>query len=443
MLPMIPYIHQNSLSCILGDVEGVLLDAYGVFWGGNAIGPYLHACTTMENLVHRGIIVGILSNSTQSSEKEMEKLSKHGFKVGREYHFLVTSGDVACQIFQNQQLPFPTPNKRYWLLGEDNPRYASPHWMFEHSVYKQAESPNNADFAFLAVPHIKGADQTDPQLFRQAIRELHGIGLPLVCPNPDHFAHEGKPPRLVVRQGSLAAMYEQMGGKVVYIGKPWQNAFDAAMRGFHKHGVSKTHRIMMVGDTPETDIRGARQYGLRTALVMQTGIIADRIVHMGLERSISALPETDMPDHFISGISGSLNRFELHPNLDKKCWLIDLPLCRVMLEDNQHYPWLFLVPRVPNVSKIIDLSIQDQIQLTHELNLAQEIMWELFKPTQLNVAAIGNKTPQLHIHVIARSDIDSSWPGTVWDNPAQGAYAPDQKAEMIGRLTSAFQERML
>lgn len=246
--------------------------------------------------------------------------------------------------------------------------------------------------------------------------------LPLICPNPDHFAHEGKPARAVVRQGSLAAMYEQMGGQVFYIGKPHQNAFEAAMKGFLKYGVSKTHRIMMVGDTPETDIRGARQYGLRSALVMQTGIMADRIAHFGLEKVISSLPETDIPDHFIMGISGNCHPFKLHPNLEKKCHIIDLPLCRILLEDNRHYPWIFLVPRVPNVSKIMDLSIQDQIQLTHELNLAQKIMWDLFKPMQLNVVAIGNKTPQLHMHVIARFMGDPSWPGTVWDNPAQGVY---------------------
>lgn len=440
---MIPYIHQSSLSCILGDVEGVLFDAYGVFWGGNEIGPYPHTRATMEKLVHSGIIVGILSNSTQSSEKEMEKLSKYGFKVGREYHFLVTSGDVARQIFQNQLLPFPTPNKKYWLLGEDNPKYSSPHSMFEQSPYKPTESLSDADFAFLAVPHIKGVDQTDPQLFRKATSELYKIGLPLVCPNPDHFAHEGKPSRLVVRQGSLAALYEQIGGKVFYIGKPQTNAFDAAMRGFHKHGVSKTHRIMMVGDTPETDIRGARSYGLRTALVMQTGIMAERIASLGLERAVGTLPENDMPDHFIAGISGSESLFELHPNLINKCRIIDLPLCSVLLEDNQHYPWVFLVPRVPNVSKIMDLSTQDQIQLTHELNLSQEIMWDLFKPTQLNVAAIGNKTSQLHIHLIARFDTDSSWPGTVWDSPEQGEYTQERRAEMIRRLSAEFHERML
>lgn len=108
--------------------------------------------------------------------------------------------------------------------------------------------------------------------------------------------------------------------------------------------------------------------------------------------------------------------FELHPNLVQKVFLIDLPLCRILLENDKHYPWLFLVPRRINISRIMDLSSVDQLQLVQELDLIQHIMWEEFKPTQLNVAAIGNKTPQLHVHVIARYVDDPAWPGTVWDH---------------------------
>lgn len=106
--------------------------------------------------------------------------------------------------------------------------------------------------------------------------------------------------------------------------------------------------------------------------------------------------------------------FDLHANLVKKIFIADLPLCRVLLEDEKHYPWLFLVPRRPHVSRMIDLSASDQLQLIKELDFVQKIMWEEFQPTQLNVAAIGNKTPQLHIHLIARYADDPAWPHTVW-----------------------------
>ncbi len=107
--------------------------------------------------------------------------------------------------------------------------------------------------------------------------------------------------------------------------------------------------------------------------------------------------------------------FELHPSLAKKIFITDLPLCRVLLEDEQHYPWLFLVPRRPNLLRLMDLSAADQLQCFKELDFVQRMVWEEFKPTQLNVAAIGNKTPQLHIHVIARFEHDPAWPNTVWE----------------------------
>ena len=109
--------------------------------------------------------------------------------------------------------------------------------------------------------------------------------------------------------------------------------------------------------------------------------------------------------------------FELHPNLSEKIFIADLPLCHLLMEDNAHYPWFFLVPRVPGISRIMDLSSSDQLQLLKELDWLQKGVLKKFHPDQINVAAIGNKTPQLHVHVIARYENDPAWPATVWDHP--------------------------
>lgn len=126
--------------------------------------------------------------------------------------------------------------------------------------------------------------------------------------------------------------------------------------------------------------------------------------------------------------------FDLHPNLVKKIFITDLSLCRVLLEDELHYPWLFLVPRRPNISRIMELSPSDQLQLIKELDFVQRVMWEEFQPTQLNVAAIGNKTPQLHIHVIARHLDDPAWPHTVWDHSVRSQYDEPLKQSRVERL---------
>lgn len=126
--------------------------------------------------------------------------------------------------------------------------------------------------------------------------------------------------------------------------------------------------------------------------------------------------------------------FALHPNLEKKIFVADLPLCRVLLEDEKHYPWLFLVPRQPNIARTIDLSPEDQLQLMKEIDFVQKVMWEEFRPANLNVAAIGNKTPQLHVHIIARYTDDPAWPGTVWDHSVRSPYDENEKLLMTQRM---------
>ena len=97
-----------------------------------------------------------------------------------------------------------------------------------------------------------------------------------------------------------------MGGHVFYIGKPYNKAYDTAMSHFRKHNVTDPKEVLMVGDTPETDIRGARRCGMPSALVIQTGIMADRISHNGLERALKALSPLDSPDYFIGRLTDDL-----------------------------------------------------------------------------------------------------------------------------------------
>lgn len=130
--------------------------------------------------------------------------------------------------------------------------------------------------------------------------------------------------------------------------------------------------------------------------------------------------------------------FDLHPKLAKKIFVLDLPLCKVLLEDNKHYPWVLLVPRKAGISKIIDLEKEERLFLYEEVDCAQRIIWEAFKPFQLNVAALSNKVPQLHIHIIARSEDDPAWPGPVWDHPQKTPYSESEKEDICKLLRSYF-----
>ncbi len=130
--------------------------------------------------------------------------------------------------------------------------------------------------------------------------------------------------------------------------------------------------------------------------------------------------------------------FQLHENLANKAIVTKLPLSLVLLQDEVHFPWLIVVPQRAGVKKMMDLSAEDQQQLMKELHLAQTVLQEHFCPAHINVAAIGNKVPQLHIHVIARFIDDPAWPKTAWDHPTRTPYPPKEKQALLDALMGKF-----
>ena len=94
--------------------------------------------------------------------------------------------------------------------------------------------------------------------------------------------------------------------------------------------------------------------------------------------------------------------------------IIDLKLCTIRLNDNSKFPWLILIPKRNKINDMSDLKSKDQILLMKEIVYVSKIMKKLFKTSKLNVEKIGNIVPQLHIHIIARSKKDCSWPLSVW-----------------------------
>jgi len=94
--------------------------------------------------------------------------------------------------------------------------------------------------------------------------------------------------------------------------------------------------------------------------------------------------------------------------------ITELELCNIRLHDNSKFPWVILIPKRNKITDMSDLSFKDQILLMKEIIYVSKIMKKLFKTSKLNVEKIGNIIPQLHVHIIARSKKDSSWPLSVW-----------------------------
>ena len=100
--------------------------------------------------------------------------------------------------------------------------------------------------------------------------------------------------------------------------------------------------------------------------------------------------------------------------LKKSHFVTELKLCSVRLIDNCKFPWIILIPNKKNITDITELNLKDQISLVKEIVHCSKLMKKIFKTKKLNVEKIGNIVPQLHIHIIARSIKDSSWPLSVW-----------------------------
>ena len=94
--------------------------------------------------------------------------------------------------------------------------------------------------------------------------------------------------------------------------------------------------------------------------------------------------------------------------------ITDLKLCSIRLIDNAKFPWIILIPKRKNITDISELNSKDQMLLMKEIVQCSKLMKKIFKTKKLNVEKIGNIVPQLHIHIIARSTKDSTWPLSVW-----------------------------
>ena len=118
-------------------------------------------------------------------------------------------------------------------------------------------------------------------------------------------------------------------------------------------------------------------------------------------------------------------------------YISDLKLCSVRLIDNQHFPWIILIPKRKGITDITELNSKDQILLMKEIVYVSKLMKKVFKTKKLNVEKIGNIVPQLHIHIIARYKNDLTWPLSVWVKKGK-IYSKDNLSFILSKLKKVF-----
>ena len=124
--------------------------------------------------------------------------------------------------------------------------------------------------------------------------------------------------------------------------------------------------------------------------------------------------------------------FTLHPRLAAGSYFLGRAAgCQVLLKDNAVFPWLLIVPEVPD--GVEDLHQLEPERYSEVLELVRKVSLFVsgyFQPDKLNVACIGNQVRQMHLHVVGRSEGDAAWPGTVWASSVKAPWDPDRVAEI-------------
>ena len=133
------------------------------------------------------------------------------------------------------------------------------------------------------------------------------------------------------------------------------------------------------------------------------------------------------------------HRFRIDPWLEAESISVgDLPLCAVLLRDDNRFPWLVLVPRQPSLVEIFDLSAPDRTRLIEEIALASRILKAATNCQKLNTAALGLIVHQLHIHIIARFADDIAGVGTAWGAGERVPYETAARDAIVNKLRGGF-----
>lgn len=131
---------------------------------------------------------------------------------------------------------------------------------------------------------------------------------------------------------------------------------------------------------------------------------------------------------------------DLHPQLEKDCLLLGyFELCKLLLMKDENYPWFILVPDRPGITEIYQLDEDDQQQLMRESSIMAKLLVDDFNADKVNIAALGNVVPQLHVHHVARYKDDPAWPAPVWGACAALAYDAEALQNRIDKTLAALQ----
>ncbi len=238
-------IEISGLQALAGRYDGIICDLWGVIYDG--IKRYPGALEALKLAADQGIGVVFLSNAPSPSPLVAERLAKYG--IGPDYYrAVVTSGDATRTALT--RLP---SGKKIYLLGPDR------HLPMFDNLPLELTPLDQADLIVCTGPFEDRDDSLDD--YRRQLTTPAKNHVPMICANPDlAIVQDGQ---LVYCAGTLAAIYEDLGGSVTYYGKPDPHVIDLALAAL---GTSRA-RTLVIGDGLRTDIKGAASAGMDAWLI--------------------------------------------------------------------------------------------------------------------------------------------------------------------------------
>lgn len=246
----IPHLAGISAFAELYDV--FIVDPWALVHDGDNVYP--NALKTLKSLKEIGKKVIFITNEPSRTQKLIEKLDKLGVSKDL-YEGIMSSGEIVYYDLKNRENPFFSDLG--WYCYHLGPNKHS--CILEGLAYAQVTDLIEADFVLNT-----GSQFADDKIetYLPILRECLSRGIPMVCVDPDLI--EIKAGIQCICAGTIAAKYEEMGGSVVYRGKPDANVFLYCLEGI---GVTDASKVVIIGDSPETDIKGANEIGVDAVFI--------------------------------------------------------------------------------------------------------------------------------------------------------------------------------
>jgi HAD superfamily hydrolase (TIGR01459 family) len=241
----------SGIQDIVDQYDAFIIDLWGVIHDGRK--PYSWSLETLKNLKELKKTTLLLSNSPRRVFASEEHLAKMGLPRDF-YDHIYTSGEDTHQGLKNR------PDAWHQQLGEKlyhiGPEFHFP--MYEGLTYQKTSSPKDADFILMTGAEFPRLEDYEADL--KAARERN---LPMLCANPDRVVVHDQ--QIILCCGGVAERYEQMGGNVFYHGKPYPAVYQPVLKLLS--GISPS-RMLAIGDSLTTDIKGAQSNNIDGALIM-------------------------------------------------------------------------------------------------------------------------------------------------------------------------------